>query len=172
MLSLPGIYEDGKIKLSYRSDRPLPDHTEVLLIFVDLDSHPHTDSIDETETNGVDRNEHYYRSLREFERVKACGNITIIVDGIQHSYPLNDYSQGGLSFISDALFAVGQTVSAGIADPANPDLILMELEMEIRGVFEIEEFVDSENGRRYKVGCRFLDPIDEDLWHGLLQYLA
>jgi hypothetical protein len=170
MLSIPGVFENGKISLSYRSETTLPENTEVLVTFFsDSDLPADAESaVDDDFRNS----EHYYRSIREYERVKAYGNITIIANDIRQTFPLNDYSQGGLSFLSELPFEIGQKVSAGIADPANPDLVLMELEMEIRGVFETTEQKKPDNGRRFKVGCMFVDPVDEDLWHGLLQYLS
>jgi hypothetical protein len=170
MLSIHGVFEDGKITLSYRSEEPLPENAEVLLTF--YDDSDRLARIERKSEAGIEKSENFYQSIREHERVKAYGSITVIVDDTRHAYPLNDYSQGGLSFISDLTFKIGQKVSAGIADPANPDLVLMELEMEIRGVYEMAEFNESEYGHRFKVGCKFIDPVDEDLWHGLLQYLS
>lgn len=165
MQSIHGVYENGKIKLKQSLPRELSGATTVLITFVD-------DETDESAVEAVapaspsdDKNEAYYESIREFERVKAHGNITIIDHAEQHTFPLNDYSQGGLSFISDQQFAVGNLISAGITDPGNPDLVLMELKMEVRGIFKTDD-------DRYKIGCMFLDPVDEDLWHGLLQYLG
>lgn len=168
MISLYGIYEDGKIILSYPAKEQLPEDTEVLITFFD-------DQILKTGETAVsvgliEKNEEYYQSIREFQRVKAYGNISIIDNGDRYTFPLNDYSQGGLSFNSKHEFTVGQVISCGIADPSDDDMILMELEMEVRSVMDIREEEDTES--RFKVGCMFLDPVDEDLWHGLLQYLG
>ncbi len=165
MLSLHGIYEDGKITLLHPIPKKIPESSNILVTFVD-DCAP----VGSLEANNPtekqqEPNEEYYKSIREFERVKAHGNITIIDNKDRFTFPLNDYSQGGLSFISEKMFDVGQEISSGITDPMNPDLVLMELKMEVRGIFKTED-------QFYKIGCMFLDPVDEDLWHGLLQYLS
>ncbi len=168
MISLYGIYEDGKIVLSYPAEGQLPEETEVLITFFD-------DKIPEKGETAIsdgliDKNEEYYQSIREFQRVKAYGNISIIDSEDRYTFTLNDYSQGGLSFSSKHGFQSGQIISCGISDPSDDDMILMELEMEVRSVNDTRE--DGETESSYKVGCMFLDPVDEDLWHGLLQYLG
>jgi len=176
MLSLQGVYKDGKIVLLHKIPHQLPEESEVLLTFI-VDSEFSTaavaeneDSLESSELKEAD--EDYYKSIREFERVKASGNITIINPEGRFKFPLNDYSQGGLSFITDQPFKVGQNISSGIADPSNPNMVLMELEMEVRGVHELERSEFTENDEnRYRIGCMFVDSVDEDLWHGLLQYL-
>jgi len=126
---------------------------------------------DEAVSGGlIEKNEAYYQSIREFQRVKAYGNINIIDGEERHTFPLNDYSQGGLSFTCKQEFQTGQIISSGISDPSDADMILMELEMEVRRVADLRE--EGETESRFKIGCMFLDPVDEDLWHGLLQYLG
>lgn len=166
MQSLHGIFENGKIKLLHPLPENLPQSSNVLVTFV-VDDETAKASVDMPDSaNGKqEKSEEYYQSIREFERVEAHGNITIIDGDDQAVFPLNDYSQGGLSFISERQFNVGQLISSGIMDPSNPDLVLMELKMEIRGIFKNDEGT-------FKIGCMFLDPVDEDLWHGLLQYLS
>ena len=170
MQSLYGIYENGKIILQEKLPDNIPESSNVLVTFV-----TEVDDIQESDDEIMDpvsveneeeeENEEYYRSIREFERVEAEGKITIIDEDDQTTLPLKDYSQGGLSFISDKPYPVGHIVSAGITDPGNTDLVLMELKMEIRGVFKTDD-------DQFKIGCMFLDSVDEDLWHGLLQYLG
>ncbi|NQU63737.1 MAG: PilZ domain-containing protein [SAR324 cluster bacterium] len=168
MLSLYGTFEDGKIVLSCPEKNQLTENAEVIITFFD----------DRIRANGevavsdglIEKNEAYYRSIREFQRVKAYGNISIIDGDARYMFPLNDYSQGGLSFSSKHQFSAGQVISCGISDPSDPDIILMELEIEVRGVINTREAGDT--GDSYKIGCMFLDPVDEDLWHGLLQYLG
>ncbi len=166
MQSLHGIFENGKIRLLQPLPGNIPDSSNVLVTFV-IDEGEPTDEAEELNVaeGKLDKSEEYYQSIREFERVEARGNITIINQDEQFVFPLNDYSQGGLSFISDRQFNVGQLISSGISDPSNPELVLMELKMEIRGIFKTDD-------NQYKIGCMFLDPVDEDLWHGLLQYLS
>ncbi|MCP4751073.1 MAG: PilZ domain-containing protein [Proteobacteria bacterium] len=170
MLSLHGIYENGKITLMYPSSRQLPEDSEVLVVFVEDTARKGSETT--IDGDSKEDNEEYYKSIREFERVEAQGTISIIDQNARYTFALNDYSQGGLSFISDKEFHIGQIVSSGISDPANPDMVLMELEMEVRGIFSVEttETV-RENEQHFKIGCQFVDPVDEDLWHGLLQYL-
>ncbi len=171
MLSLRGSYENGKIIIQHSLPNGIPESSNVLLTFVtDFAETDENEVIAETivETgNGLEenKNEEYYKSIREFERVDAHGNITIIDQEDRYTFPLNDYSQGGLSFISERQFDIGQQISSGITDPMNPDLVLMELQMEVRGIFQTDD-------KKYKIGCMFLDSVDEDLWHGLLQYLS
>lgn len=168
MISLYGIYEDGKIVLSYPAEKQLPEETEVLITFFDDTISESGDAV--VSGGAIEKNEEYYQSIREFQRVKAYGNISIIDGGERHTFPLNDYSQGGLSFTSKYEMETGQIISCGISDPSDADIILMELEMEVRRVNDLREDGDTES--RFKVGCMFLDPVDEDLWHGLLQYLG
>ncbi|MBU2515618.1 PilZ domain-containing protein [bacterium] len=165
MQSLHGIFENGKIKLLHPLPKNLPDSSNVLVTFVIDDGVSKNDKVQSAAKGKQEKSEEYYQSIREFERVEARGNITIIDQDDQFVFPLNDYSQGGLSFISDRLFGAGQLISSGITDPSNPELVLMELKMEVRGIFKNDD-------KSYKVGCMFLDPVDEDLWHGLLQYLS
>jgi PilZ domain len=169
MQSLYGIYENGKITLQEKFRGKLPDSSNVLVTFVSEEDGIEDMQSETLEASGGEvgggNNEEYYRSIREFERVEAEGKITVIDENEQITLPLNDYSQGGLSFISQKPFNVGHVISAGITDPGNTELVLMELKMEIRGVFKTDD-------EAYKIGCMFLDPVDEDLWHGLLQYLG
>ncbi len=169
MHSLHGIYENGKITLRNPLPENIPDSAQVLVTFVVDEELTGADSVDLAIPEGnrslADKQGAGFQSMREFERVKAHGNITVIDQDKQYTFPLNDYSQGGLSFLSQEQFTVGQMISAGITDPSNPDLVLMELQMEIRGVIKTED-------DQLRIGCMFLDPVDEDLWHGLLQYLA
>ena len=172
MISIRGIYQDGKITMICPSPQTIPENSEVLVTFiedgVDVGEDDTADILsvnDELEADETETDELDFESMREFERVKATGYINIIDQSRKFRFQLNDYSQGGLSFISEWKYEIGKIISAGIADPNDRESILMELEMEVRGVFE-------ENGESYKIGCMFVDPVDEDLWHGLLPYLA
>ena len=169
MYSVYGVYENGKITLKQALPKNLRDASNVLVTFVESETRTVKTELTaepgQTESPDEEKNEAYYQSIREFERVKAFGNITIIDQDKQYTFPLNDYSQGGLSFIAENQFDVGHMISAGITDPASPELVLMELQMEVRGIFKTDD-------GQFKVGCMFLDPVDEDLWHGLLQYLS
>ena len=168
MLSLYGTYEDGKIILSPSSEELLPENTEIIITFFDDKIVKHGEAA--VSDGVVQKNEAYYQSIREYQRVKAYGNISIIDGDARYTFPLNDYSQGGLSFSSKHSFQTGQIISCGISDPSDEDVILMELEIEVRSVMNTKEKEDTLDS--YRVGCMFLDPVDEDLWHGLLQYLG
>ena len=173
MISIKGIFENGEIKAEVEPGTEIPDNAKILITFLSNDEQEDASPLESVESieepvSEIEieepKSEDYYKSLREFQRVAATGNITII-DGESHdTYRLFDYSQGGLCFISNRQFGVGTHISAGITDPSMPDMVLMELEMEVRGMFK------SDNS--FKIGCMFLDKVDEDLWHGLLQYLS
>ncbi len=169
MQSIHGIYENGKITLRNPLPDNIPESVQVLVTFVVDEELVDADGADidiPGESNSsAGKPLPGFHSMREFERVKAHGNITVIDQDKQYTFPLNDYSQGGLSFLSREQFTVGQMISAGITDPSNPQLVLMELQMEIRGIIKTDD-------DQLRIGCMFLDPVDEDLWHGLLQYLA
>ena len=156
MISIRGKYENGKIQLAGHGNE-IPESAEVILTFLIESKNEQVEKIKNVaEPSGRDQ--------RQFERVKAQGNISIIDRLDRYLFPLFDYSQGGLSFVAGIKFENPLQISAGISDPSNPDIILMELEMEVRGAFEVD------NG--YKIGCMFIDPMDEELWHGILPYLA
>lgn len=156
MQSIRGVYKDGKITL-FDSNSNLPEICEVILTVLNESSH---------KTGKERHSEEYYKTIRKHERVRAHGKISIINQQDRDTYRLFDYSKGGLSFIAPKEFGKGLKISAAITDPATPELILMELEMEVRGVFPHE---DDRGG--YKIGCMFLNSIDEELWHGVLQFL-
>lgn len=170
MITLSGVYDNGEIELDVSPDQNIPGTSEVLVTFLSGKKEVLKSLVKEEKDElsslvaSDEQDEEYYESIREYKRVKAHGDITIIEQDAPCSYPLFDYSQGGLSFISERKFNVEQKISAGITDPSNPDVVLMELEMEVRGMYSFDD--------GYKVGCMFLDPVDEDLWHGLLQFLT
>jgi len=162
MLSIRGVYENGKITLQ-STGGGVPEYAKVLLTFipvkkqaVPVDSQLQIDDLSEA----------YYNTLRAYERVRAHGKITIIDNLDRITFPLFDYSKGGLSFIVQQPLEIGRRISAAISDPSDPELVLMELAMEVRGVFQ------GEKQDEYKVGCMFVDSMDEELWHGVLQFLS
>jgi len=200
MLSVSGVYENGKIIIKKDPSKIIPPTSKLIITFTNpegFESSPQTElqntfieeeiesndfEIDDTleiddshsdmlteeislsEDEDTGASEDIYESMREFERVPATGNITIIDANSTNTFPLFDYSQGGLCFVANKNFEVGIHISAGITDPSNTEMVLMELEMEVRGVFK------SDTGM--KIGCMFENPVDEDLWHGLLQFLS
>lgn len=162
MLTLRGKYSEGTITL-FGDETQLPESSEVLVTV--MGETPEADD-EAVEIQVDEHSEDHYKSIRQFKRVKAKGNITIIDKDGRNVFRLNDYSQGGLSFIAPKAYPTKMEISAGISDPSNPEMILMELEMEVRGVFN----ADQEN--HFKIGCKFSNSLDEELWHGLLQHLS
>jgi hypothetical protein len=104
--------------------------------------------------------EEYYAKIRKHKRYIANGNISLIDGEKEVVYPLFDYSAGGLSFISNRAFEVGISLTASIKDPIEQDTSVLDFE------FEVARVVDY-NGK-YKVGCKFFDEVDEEIWHSLM----
>ncbi|MDH5559570.1 MAG: PilZ domain-containing protein [Deltaproteobacteria bacterium] len=162
MFSIKGIYENGKIRLSEPLD--LKENSDVIITFLD-DEQPFIDTSSQAGGDSTpdfveteDKNEQYYERLREHKRFKAKGEIHITEDeGGQVSYPLNDYSAGGLSFISDKIFDVSQIITATLKYRASGELLVMDFDIEIKRVITTDT--------DYKIGCQFVDAVDEDLWH-------
>lgn len=104
--------------------------------------------------------EEYYSKIRKHKRYIANGNISLVEGENEIIYPLFDYSAGGLSFISDTEFDVGISLTASIKDPIEQDMSVLDFE------FEVARVVDF-NGK-YKIGCKFFDEVDEEIWHSLM----
>jgi len=169
MFSIKGTYENGKIKLLEPIN--IKKDTSVIITFLDHDipfSMDSGTSVNAGRPGGDDPVEHeahteaYYEKLRQHKRYPATGNITIVGDSEEdQTYPLNDYSSGGLSFFSDRVFQVGEEITATLKYSAGEELLVMDFNMEVRGVFEADD-------GRYKIGCQFDDTIDEQLWHTIM----
>ncbi len=153
MLSVKAKYRQGKLIIEGAQSQ-LPERAQVL---VTCYSPGGFDSPGLENKSASSENRH-----RQHERFMADGMIAVLHEGAHKSYPLYDYSQGGLSFTAPSDFAYQGVVQAGITDPFNPDTILMEIDLEIRSLLPTEKGV--------RVGCRFLDQFDEDLWHGLQMF--
>jgi len=104
--------------------------------------------------------EEYYSKIRKHKRYIANGNISLIEGETEIIYPLFDYSAGGLSFVADNEFDVGISLTASIKDPIEQDMSVLDFE------FEVARVVDF-NGK-YKIGCKFFDEVDEEIWHSLM----
>ena len=104
--------------------------------------------------------EEYYSKIRKHKRYIANGNISLIEDEEETIYPLFDYSAGGLSFISDKEFDVGVSLTASIKDPIEQDMSVLDFEFEVARVVDYNE--------KYKIGCKFFDEVDEEIWHSLM----
>lgn len=162
MKSIRGTYENGTIKLLDPVE--LENDTNVVITFLDEDFPFSTTPAQHEQSLQIkkeDKPEEYYERLRKHKRYKAKGNITILFDEEELTYPLNDYSAGGLSFLSDQMFEVGKAINAALKYNASGEVLVMDFEIMVRGVFEQEE-------ERYKIGCQFIDNVDEELWHTIM----
>jgi len=167
MLSIKATYENGKIK--FLEPVKVKEESDVIITFLDDDYQFSTDSTleaDEDSTSQTfaqkeDKPEEFYEKLRAHKRYPAKGDITLVETGEEVTYPLNDYSAGGLSFIADRVFEIPQDITAHIKYKIDEEFMLMDFEMVVRGVF-------TEGEGRYKVGCQFFDQVDEELWHTIM----
>ena len=169
MKSIRGTYENGTIKLLDPVD--LENETNVVITFLDDEfpfstipaaPQPSSNKQDyEAVLDKDEQSEEYYEKLRKHKRYKAKGNITIVQDGEESIYPLNDYSAGGLSFLADKVFDIGTNINAALKYNASGEILVMDFEIAVRGVFE-------EETDRYKIGCQFIDNVDEELWHTIM----
>ncbi|MCP4749739.1 MAG: hypothetical protein GY866_02505 [Proteobacteria bacterium] len=171
MLSIKATYEKGRIKLLEPVN--IEDDTDVIITFLD-DDFPFPDGsvsgsgADNQETSSAipstdeeEKPEKYYETLRRHKRFKAKGDITIIDGDAELTYPLNDYSAGGLSFVGDRVFELSKDITATLKYNVGDELLVMNFEMTVRGVFE-------EGEDNYKIGCQFFDQVDEQLWHTIM----
>ncbi len=180
MFSIKGIFKNNKLHLV----EPLNIKKKANVIITILDDEPFNDSMDEPAasvsigdsddfaedlTMGADDpsddasdefSEEYYAKIRKHKRYIANGNIALIDGDKEVVYPLFDYSAGGLSFISNRSFDVGVSLTASIKDPIEQDTSVLDFE------FEVARVVDY-NGK-FKVGCKFFDEVDEEIWHSLM----
>lgn len=158
MFSIKGTYIEGKIHLSeplhIKGDHEImvttltPSSIEkVVFDNPDFDSNPILDEIG-------------FNDLRHHQRFKANGEIALYEGAVELHYPLYDYSAGGLSFLSPHSFDSGHLVTAGIQDPFAPNEAIMDFEFEVMRVLPFED--------GYKIGCRFIENTDEEIWHSLM----
>jgi len=180
MFSIKGIYKDNKIKLveplnisnksnviiTFLEDDHIepPDvtvgdfpETEVLLDDEDFDLN--TDDTDLL-SDDDELSEEDYTKIRKHKRFKAKGNISLVDNEEEQIYPLFDYSAGGLSFISDRPFEVGRSLTASIKDPIEQDTSVLDFEFEVARI--------ENTGDNFKIGCKFYDEVDEEIWHSLM----
>ncbi len=137
--------------------------------FDDLDDFDNIDDLEDLEAEDLEvlppdeddeLSEEYYSKIRKHKRYIANGNISLVDGDAEIIYPLFDYSAGGLSFISNTEFDVGISLTASIKDPIEQDMSVLDFE------FEVARVVDF-NGK-YKIGCKFFDEVDEEIWHSLM----
>ena len=161
MFSLKGTYIDGKIHL----DEPLHFKGKAEIMVTQMET---SEPIKAGSSAGFDfdisndpvLNEDAYRDQRNQERYRAKGNIGIQCESGECIFPLFDYSSGGLSFLSRDTFAKGTLLTAAIKDPLDPSTTLLDFEFEVMRELPFT--------RGYKVGCRFVEMMDEELWHSLM----
>lgn len=170
MISIRGTYENGTIKLLDPID--IKNDANVVITFLDdsfpiSGGEPSETDISLEQENDVEamiekdeKPEEFYEGLRKHKRYKAKGNITI-VDEEETTYPLNDYSAGGLSFLANKVFPIGENITAALKYNASGEVLVMDFEIIVRRVFEEEQ-------ERFKIGCQFLDNVDEELWHTIM----
>ena len=170
MFSIKGTYENGKIKLL--EPLSLTEDSNIIVTFLDHDIPFSTEAANAADTRNAPavfpddteqeaHPEEYYEQLREHKRYQATGDITVISGSEDETFPLNDYSSGGLSFISDRIFDVTTEITAALRYSAGEEELLMDFNMEVRGVFEQDD-------GSYKIGCQFDDQVDEQLWHTVM----
>ena len=119
--------------------------------------------LDDPESNflaGEEFSEEDYAKIRKHKRYDAKGNISVIESDEEQVFPLYDYSAGGLSFLSDTPFKVGRSLTASIKDPIEQDTSVLDFEFEIARI--------EGSGKKYKIGCKFSDQVDEEIWHSLM----
>lgn len=149
MLSIKATYEKGKIKLLESAD--IKDNTELLITFLD-DDYSFEEELD---------SEDYFKRIRKHERFKAKGNIIIVDENLESTYKLEDYSAGGLSFISEIAFEVNEEITAAIKYKAADETLVMDFEIIVGRCVP--------DGFNYKIGCQFKDSVEEELWHTIMQ---
>ena len=172
MLSIKGIYRDGKIYLL----EPLPTNQESDLIITFLKE---SNSSQELKKEGLENqnsaldtvqdiqgDEENYKALRKHERHKANGNIYIADSNGETTYPLYDYSAGGLSFLADKEFDINSNITAAVHYTAAGEELTINFEIIVRRVFEFEGV--AKVGCELKIGCQFTDDMDEELWHTII----
>ena len=101
-----------------------------------------------------------YSKIRKHKRYKAKGQISLLEDDEELVYPLFDYSAGGLSFISERSFNVKKSLTASIKDPIDQDSSVLDFEFEVVRVVKKDD--------KFKIGCKFFDEVDEEIWHSLM----
>jgi PilZ domain len=178
MFSIKGVFKNNKLHLIEPLN--IKKKTNVIITILDDDDYPEEDLQDAVSIEDVDGSdddllideisdqslgdegfsEEYYAKIRKHKRYIANGNIALVDGDKEVVYPLFDYSAGGLSFISNRPFDVGVSLTASIKDPIEQDTSVLDFE------FEVARVVDY-NGK-YKVGCKFFDEVDEEIWHSLM----
>ncbi|MDH5559866.1 MAG: PilZ domain-containing protein [Deltaproteobacteria bacterium] len=169
MFSIKAIYKENRLHLLEPLN--IKKKADIILTFLreeqKRESFPpggksnqiHATNIDDT-VEVEEFTEDYYESVRKHKRFNAKGEICLVENGVKNVYSLNDYSSGGLSFISDQTFPKGKTLTASIRDPIDSKTDLLDFEFEVARIISYDD--------KFKIGCKFVDDVDEQLWHSLL----
>ncbi|MCP4294944.1 MAG: PilZ domain-containing protein [Proteobacteria bacterium] len=171
MFSIKGIYENGAIQLL--EPLPIEGDTDVIITFLDDEPQAELGSGDKVsnpdeipssvEIEDEQQTDEYYEKFRKHKRYQAKGIINLISDEENdESFPLNDYSAGGLSFISERPFEVNKVVTASLKYVAAGEVLEMKFEIEVK------RLIGGDTEKKIKVGCQFLDNVDEELWHMIM----
>ncbi|OGH04439.1 MAG: hypothetical protein A2600_04065 [Candidatus Lambdaproteobacteria bacterium RIFOXYD1_FULL_56_27] len=160
MITVKGVYRNGEVHLDSPSEG-LPAKADLILNFPDQGGNK-VYFTHRFPQNGLARGQ------RLSARQPLVGRIWVMdqaqTSQVLYQYPLLDRSFGGISFLSDRLFVEDGTITLAIVNPAQEGEVLMELEVEVRAVEPVEA--------GYKVGCMFLNSLDEGVFHGLIQTLG
>lgn len=179
MFSIKGTFSNNKIKLS--EPLKIEKRTNVIIVFLDEDSHtgngapigdyPEAEvllddkdyELEDSENDLLGEkefSEEDYTKIRKHRRYDAKGSICLNGGDGESEFPLLDYSAGGLSFVANQPFKVGQSLTASVKDPIESNSSVLDFEFEIARI--------ENNGKSFKIGCKFFDPVDEEIWHSLM----
>ncbi len=104
--------------------------------------------------------EEAFAGHRNDQRYRARGKIALVEGYKEHLYSLYDYSAGGLSFLSKEEIEPGCLLTASIKDEHQAGGSVLDFE------FEVMRAIPCKGG--FKIGCRFTERADEELWHSLM----
>ena len=76
------------------------------------------------------------------------------------TYPLNDYFDGDLSFISDETFNFGKSLIISVKNPVEKEPSYLDFEFRVFRVGII--------GQKFIIGCQIFDQFDKALWKTLI----
>jgi hypothetical protein len=152
------LLDDDELSLDSDDDDLLSDNDDDLLSKEDDDLLSEDDNDLLSEDDEFSEND--YTKIRKHKRYQAKGSISLVDNEEEQIYPLYDYSAGGLSFISDKPFEVGRSLTASIKDPIEQDTSVLDFEFEVARI--------ENTGDNFKIGCKFFDEVDEEIWHSLM----
>ena len=100
MISIRGIFQDGKITMICPSSQTIPENSEVLVTFIEDSEGDISDFIEDEQEELIEIEDDFeddeseadnsdFESMREFKRVKARGHINIIDQSRKFRFQLN-----------------------------------------------------------------------------------